>query len=240
MSGDRVASRLVPPALERKALSLVLVATGLLALLTTYIARGVGPGRLDTLVDEHLIARTRWTRHLAHAVANLGSPAGVIPLSVAAAALLLFGRRPRAAVLIVVAPAVASAVTEWVLKPLVGEKLMAGVRAGPALPSGHATGIFSVALVIVLVALTQRQPRSPGPLQWTAAVLALGVGAAVATALIAGRLHYFTATIGGGLVALVVVLAGALALDAVIDRMRWFATAGSQRLDRPRAQTWQV
>jgi undecaprenyl-diphosphatase len=105
-------------------------------------------------------------------------------------------------------PPVATALTEWVLKPLV-ERTRGGSLS---YPSGHTTGIFALAIVIVVLML--EPDRCPRPLRLLVPSAALVVATAVAIASVAAS-HYTTDVLGGVCVAVVTVLALSLIVDAV-------------------------
>ena len=140
----------------------------------------------------------------------------MVPLvAVTAAVMMLIGRR-RAALLVLIAPAAASALTEWVLKPLVQRVFLSARTHGLAFPSGHSTATFSLAFAIAAVALAHRHPRRPTGGQWAIAMAAVGVAVSVALALVIARWHYPTDTVGGALVALCTVIAVALGIDTAL------------------------
>jgi len=197
-----------------------LVATALLTALSLDVSHRVGPGTVDSLIGDKIVAQTPSGYDLAHDIASLGGPGPVVLIAFALTAVLWYYHRYRAAVLVVVAPAVASAITEWVLKPLVQRIFVAGPIHGVGFPSGHTTGIFSVAFAVVLITLTWHSPRRPSPSQWAISAGALLVAAAVGFCLVAARFHYATDVLGGFLVALITVIAAALAIDAGAPRVQ--------------------
>lgn len=184
------------------------------AVLAAAYAGTSSAGRVDDRVDGWLI------RHLAHHVglvragADLGSP---VPVAVATALLVLglvrLGRG-RGALLAALSAAVASAVTELVLKPLIGRTHSGGV----SFPSGHATGLGAVLVVVVVLALDRRPPRLPTWAQLVVALCAAVLAAAGCAALVAAQYHYASDTLGGIGVALATVLLLALGIDAWFDR----------------------
>jgi undecaprenyl-diphosphatase len=128
-------------------------------------------------------------------------------------AVLVILRRKRVAVLAAIAAPVASALTEWVLKPLV-ERTRGGSLS---YPSGHTTGIFALAMVMVVLML---QPdRCSRPVRLLVPSAALLVATAVAIASVAAS-HYTTDVLGGVCVSVAVVLGLSLLVDAVASTRR--------------------
>jgi undecaprenyl-diphosphatase len=127
-------------------------------------------------------------------------------LLIAAAA--IWRRRWDLAAVILVAPALASITTEWLLKPLVGRT----IAVGWCYPSGHMTGITAASVVLFLVnrnhlTSTLRQSAGVG--------LAMVVPLAMAVSLVGLGVHYPTDTIGGGCLALATTLLVAALYDAL-------------------------
>jgi membrane-associated phospholipid phosphatase len=173
------------------------------------------PGRVDTRIDEHLVAALGHNRTLVHRLMFIGQPSTVIVATIVLFLGLLILRRPRAAALAAFAPAIAGAITDWVLKPLVGRTF----NGAYAFPSGHTTGAFTIAFVLVVVLCDRRRPRLPLALSLLLAIAAVLVAGCVAIAMIAGRWHYATDTIGGFCVALATVLAVSIVIDSVSRRL---------------------
>lgn len=215
---DSARRRLVPARLVRPLAIAAVAALAMLIALSLDVAHRVGPGTLDRLVGDRIIAQTASGYDLAHQVAGLGGPVPVVIAAFGLTAVLWYQRRYRAALLIVLAPAVASAITEWILKPLVKRIFVDGPIHGVGFPSGHTTGIFSLAFALVLISLTWHWPARPNPMQWTVSAAALLVAGAVAFSLISARFHYATDVLGGFLVALITVIGIALGIDVAVPR----------------------
>lgn len=142
------------------------------------------------------------------------------PLSVSLVGLVVLGallaRSWRVAVWAVSTPLVALGLTEVVLKPLVHRQLGHGPD-GLAFPSGHATGLASALLLLVVLVV-----RAPWP-GWArlACVVVLGTWyLAGCLGLVRNFLHYTSDTVGGFLVAIVCVVGGALVVDVLWSRLR--------------------
>jgi membrane-associated phospholipid phosphatase len=174
----------------------------------------VESGRIDSAVDTRVFRHLGTHRQFLHQLVHVGDPTTIGLLSAALTVGFLLARHWRAAVLAALAPVLAGVMTDVVLKPLIDRRI-----GGPYLsfPSGHTTGAFAIALVATVVLLEPGQPRLRRTARALLAVVALGVAAAVALALVALRVHYTTDTIGGVGVALGVVLGIALLVDAAAD-----------------------
>lgn len=206
------ARRLVSPRLRPAAVIVACVCAAITAVLGARYAGGSYAGGVDRAVDRRLTSRLSGHHQLTDAVVNIGSPVAVAVLTVLLVLTLLYLRRPRAALLAALAPPVASAITEWALKPLVERD-----RGGSwSYPSGHTTGIFAVSLVVVLLVFGQT-PRLPVAARLVLSAGPLAVATGVALASIAAGNHYATDTVGGACVALATVLILSLLVDAAAD-----------------------
>lgn len=211
---DSPPRRLVAPGLAPGAIAAALVAAVVTSGLGARYADASRAGRIDSAVDPRLVRWFANYRSYVHIVEASGRPAVVAVLTVALVVTFCVLGRRRGAVLAAVAPPVASMITELVLKPLVER-----TRSGEfSFPSGHATGIFAVALVIAIVALDRRRPCLSTLASVLMSVFVLGVATAVAAASIAVQDHFATDTLGGACVALASVLLLSVAIDALADR----------------------
>lgn len=142
-----------------------------------------------------------------------GEPVGAGLLVAALITLCLVLRHRRAAVLAVLGPGMAVAVTT-LLKPVVGRTIN-----GPHLsyPSGHTAVVTAMVLVFVFVLVDRLRLR---PAAATAVVLytAITAGAAEAWAQYGMVVHYPTDTLGGFCVAMAVVPTTAWVIDRVTRR----------------------
>ena len=189
------------------------VCAAITAVLGAWYAGGSYAGGVDRAVDPRLTSKLSGHHQLTDAVVNIGSPVAVAVLTVLLLLTLLYLRRPRAALLAALAPPVASAITEWVLKPLVERN-----RGGSwSYPSGHTTGVFAVAVVVVVLMLDRMPPRLPVAVRLAVSAGALAVATGVALASVASGNHYATDTLGGACVAGATVLILSLIVDAVAD-----------------------
>jgi membrane-associated phospholipid phosphatase len=205
----RLVSRRLYPAVVGGVLIAAALATGL----GVDYSAGSWAERIDRAVDGRLVARFSDHVGLARGLADLGGPGPVLlAVSALVIAMLALGRL-RGALLAAIAPAVATLITEAILKPLVGR-----IQLGQAYPSGHATGFCAVAFVVVVLALDQRPGRLPRPVQLIVCSGALLLVGCVCIALVAAHYHFATDVIGGVCVALVTVLTLAVVIDGVADR----------------------
>jgi membrane-associated phospholipid phosphatase len=174
------------------------------------------PGRFDRAVDGWLIAHFDHDVGLVHALADFGNAVPMIVTVLVLAGALRWLGRPLGALLAVGAPAVAIAVTEWILKPV-----SRAHGSGPSFPSGHATVFCAVVFVVIVVVVDQSPPRLTRSIQAVVVLAAAGLAGCVMAALVAAQYHYATDVLGGACVALVVVLGLAFMIDWCADsRMR--------------------
>jgi undecaprenyl-diphosphatase len=214
---ERTERELLPPS-GRPLAARAAVAAGLVVLvLGAVFWHGTAPSAVDRAVARPL---TDYYGH-GHAVAvlhwaDLGSPGPTFVLAGLVLVLGLARRRVRGTLLLLLALGIASGVTEYVLKPLV-HRTKDGVLA---YPSGHSTGVFTLAFVVAILLIGPRRSSTGAVVRVLAAVASVVMAVVVAAALVASDFHYATDTVGGAGVALASVLSVSLALDALIDRRR--------------------
>ncbi|MFC8427087.1 phosphatase PAP2 family protein [Streptomyces sp. NPDC057253] len=212
----RPTTAVLPPS-QRARLGLVAVLAALVvAGLAVLYAGHSQPGR----VDSWLVAPTADSvrpplRYVAETLDFLGEPAGSALVIVAAVAVCLLLRRPRAAVLMPAGVGVAVG-TATLLKHLVGRTIH-----GPdnlSYPSGHTAYFTALAFVAALLA-TDR--LGLGGTAGTSLVLtaALVAGAAMGWAQVALGAHYPTDVLGGWCTALAVLPPTAWLVDRAADRL---------------------
>src|SRR5215472_4140529 len=201
---------LLPPALRRAA---ALVATGCVAVTASLglaFAGQARPDGLDAAVDAHVHSGLAQYQEQLRLLTKLG---GQVPIAVLTTALILAcltTRRWRGAALAGLAVPGAVALTEYVLKPLVGRTILSGYDC---FPSGHTTALVALAATCAVLLAGPARPRLPGAVRL---LLILGpalAAAAVATAMVARGYHYFTDTVAGTAVAIGTVLLTALLID---------------------------
>lgn len=217
-TGTRARARpgaLVPTGLVRPAARIAVAAGLLLVILGGVFWHGTAPSAPDRAVARPLIGYAGRGHELAVLrLADLGSPVPVLFLTVCVGVLALARRRLRAVALLMLALPLASGLTEWVVKPLV-HRTKDGVLA---FPSGHAAGVFTLALVTVLVLLGPRCGAVGAAVRAVTGAGAVLLAVAVSAALVASDFHYATDTLGGACVAVLCVVPVALGLDALAAR----------------------
>lgn len=214
--GAEPAPGLLPGPLRWPALALLAACVAVTSVLGTHVAGRGGPGRVDAAVDPRIRDVLGQFPVLLHRLPDLGN---VLPVTVMTTALILaclITRRWRGAILAAAAVPAASALTEYVLKPHVGQTLGQSL----SFPSGHATGMFALAAVCAILLLDPPGHRLPWAVRLLAALAALVLAAAVAAAMVAIGAHYFTDAVGGAAVGAGTVLACALILDQVTEALR--------------------
>jgi len=185
------------------------------AVLGIVFAHQSGPSRLDTAVYNWLDSELGDHRRALWPLHGLGGFALVTLLTFALALICLIMRRPRGAVLTVVAVVAAALATEFV-KPLVDRHFFTGL----AYPSGHTTGITSLAAVFAILLLGPLRPPLPAVIRVSLASAGALLAAAVAVALIVTNTHYFTDTVGGAGVGISAALLTALIIDRIASGPR--------------------
>jgi undecaprenyl-diphosphatase len=214
----RAVSRpLLPPALRRTA---ALVVTGCVAVTASLALAFAGQSRpdgLDAAVDAHLASGLGPYEEQLRLLAKLG---GQRPFAVLTAALILAclaTRRWRGAVLAGLAVPGAVALTEYVLKPLVGRTILSGYDC---YPSGHTTALFALAATCTVLLTGPGRPRLPRAARLLLVLGAVLIAAGVAASMVARGYHYFTDTVGGAAVGIGMVLLTALVIDWATDSLR--------------------
>jgi membrane-associated phospholipid phosphatase len=198
---------LLSPAARPLAVTAVIVCGLVTAMQGVWLRHGMETGWLDATVDAKVRSVLGGQRAL---LSVLVWPGERVPVAVMAAALVLAGiarRRYRKAALVAISIPLATAVTELVLKPLIGR-----TPWGDPFPSGHVTSITALAAA-VMVLLTGTPVRVPSPLRYAAACTALLIVAAVALGVIGANMHHLSDTVGGAAVGAGTVLLTALTLD---------------------------
>jgi len=211
---------LLPIALRRPAALLVTGCAALTASLALAFAGQARPDGLDAATDAHVRGALGRYGAQTHLLAGLGGLGPVTVLTTALVLACLATRRWRGAALAGLAVPAAVALTEYVLKPLVGRT----IRGDPCFPSGHATAMFALAAACAVLLAGPARPRLPGAVRLLLVLGAALLAAAVATAMVALGYHYFTDIVAGTAVAIGVVLLTAL----LIDRAARSPRAGSR------------
>ena len=201
---------LLPPALRRTAALVVAGCAAVTASLAMAFAGQARPDGLDAAVDAHVRSGLGQYQEQLRVLAKLG---GQVPFALLTAALILAClavRRRRGAALACLAVPGAVALTEFVLKPLVGRTIHGAYLC---FPSGHATASFALATTCAVLLARPARRRLPGAVRLLLVLSAAVVAAAVATAMVALGHHYFTDAVAGTAVGLGMVLLTALLID---------------------------
>jgi membrane-associated phospholipid phosphatase len=200
---------LLRPGMRRPAALLAagcVVVTAGLAMAFGHQAR---PGRLDAAVDTGIRRFLDSYPGPLHLLARLG---GLLPVAELTAALVLaclVTRRWRGAVLAALAVPTAVTLTEFVLKPAVGRRILGYA----SFPSGHATAMFALAAICAVLLANPPRPRLPRTVRLLLAAGAVLVAVAVPVAMVALGFHYFTDIVAGAAVGIGTVLLTALLID---------------------------
>jgi membrane-associated phospholipid phosphatase len=191
------------------------IATGCAAL-TVFLAVQVwhqsAPGWLDYAVDRTIQAHAARLTAVSAALVRLGDPRIVTLIAVAVFCTCLATRRYRAASLVAIALPVAG-LAELLLKPFIDR-----TRYGfLSFPSGHTIGVFALAVTFLVLLIGPLRPPLSAAARVLLACVALLTACAVAAALVALGMHYFTDTVGGAAASTSIVLAAALLVDRLAD-----------------------
>jgi membrane-associated phospholipid phosphatase len=164
-------------------------------------------GWVDTAIDAKVRADLGGHPLLLTVLVWPGAPVAVTAVAAALVLACFFRRRYGEAALVAISVPLATAITELVLKPLVGR-----TSWGDPFPSGHVTSVAALvtALTVLLVTTPARMPRL---LRLLLAFMGFLTAAAVAFGVIGANMHHFSDTIGGAAVGTGTVLLTALVLD---------------------------
>ena len=205
---------LVPGPLRWPAVALLAVCVAVTAMLAVrFVGYGL-PGWLDTTFDPRIQAHMARFPVLLNWLPSFGTLGPVAAMTLALALTCSAVRRWSGAVLAVAAVPIAVGLTEYMLKPSIGEAI------GQGFPSGHATSMFALAAASAVLLAGAPRGRVPGGVRLLLALMALGLATFVAAAMVANGAHVFTDAVGGAAVGIAVVLACALTLDLVASWWR--------------------
>ena len=171
------------------------------------------PGWLDATFDPRFQAQQGRFPVLLDWLPHLGQLKAVTAMTFALLLACAITRRWRGAALAFVAVPTAIGLTEYVLKPSIGEAI------GQGFPSGHATSMFALAASFAVL-LANPPRRVPAGIRLLLVLLAVLMATAVAAAMVAIGAHTFSDAVGGAAVGVGVVLACALTLDALGSLLR--------------------
>ena len=199
---------LVPESLRRPAVALMAACVAVIAATGVRVSGYGLPAWLDATFDPRFQALQGRVPVLLDWLPRFGE---LKPVTVMTFTLILacaVTRRWRGAVLTALAVPIAIGLTDYVLKPTVGEAI------GQAFPSGHATSSFALAASFAVL-LANPPRRVPSGARLLLALVAFLLATAVAAAMVAIGAHTFSDAVGGAAVGTGVVLACALTLDAL-------------------------
>jgi len=211
-TGQSAARPLLPAAARPLAMAMVVACVLVVAVQAVWLRHGMETGWVDTAVDAKVVASLGGHPMLLAALVWPGEP---VPAAAMAAALVLaciLRRRYGQAALVAISLPLATALTEVVLKPLIGR-----TSWGNPFPSGHVTRVaaLATALAVLLAMMPATVPRL---LRRVLAVTAFLIAAAVAFGVIGANMHHFSDTVGGAAVGTGTVLMIGLILDLLTAR----------------------
>jgi membrane-associated phospholipid phosphatase len=210
-SPSRSASRpLLPIAARRLAVITVAVCVLVIAIQAVWIRHGMETSWMDTAIDGKIEAALGGHPRLLAVLVWPGEPVPFTAMTAALALVCVLQRQYEGAALVAISVPLATAVTELVLKPLIG-----GTSWGNPFPSGHVTSVFALA-----TALTVLLARVPRLLRLVLAGTAFLVAGATAIGVVGAHMHHFSDTIGGAAVGIGTVLLTALILDLLFSARR--------------------
>lgn len=200
---------MLPPGTYRLAALLV---AGCVAV-TTWLALAFGhqarADRFDAVVDARIRGALASYQGPLHLLTLLGGQLSVAELTAALVLACLVTRWWRGAALAGLAVPAAVALTELVLKPLVGRS----IGGYPSFPSGHATAMFALAATCAVLLANPPRPRLPRAVRLLLLAGAVLVAATVPVGMVALGFHYFTDIVAGTAVGTGTVLLIALLID---------------------------
>jgi len=206
--------QLVPGSLRRPAIALLAACVALMAV-TGVRFPGYGlPGWLDATFGPRVQTQLGQLPVLLTWLPDVGTRQPVAAMTFALILACAVTRRWRGAVLAVAAVPIAIGLTEYVLKPSIGEAI------GQAFPSGHATSMFALATSCAVLLANPPRRRLPDSVRLLLALMAVLLAVGVASAMVANAEHSFTDAVAGAAVGTGVVLACALTLDALGTLLR--------------------
>jgi membrane-associated phospholipid phosphatase len=200
--------QLVPGSLRRTAVVLLAACVAAMAVAGVRVPGYGLPGWLDATFDPRLISYLGRYSVALNWLPHLGGQKFVAAMTLALMLACALTRRWRGVVLMIAAVPIAVGLTEYVLKPTVGDAI------GQAFPSGHATSSFALAACFAVL-LANPPLRVPARVRLLLVLVAFLLAAAVAVAMVAKQAHSLTDALGGAAVGTGVVLGCALTLDAL-------------------------
>ena len=211
---EPVPQQVLPRRLRLPAAALLAACVAVTAVVGVYLTGRSRPGWLDSAIDPRIQAELGRFPTLLSWLPDFGTLKPVMLMTLALVCACVATRRWSGAVLAAVAAPAATGLTEYVLKPSIGQAI------GQGFPSGHATSMFALAATCAVLLVDPLGRRVPGVIRLLLVLMALLLAAAVAAAMVAIGAHNFTDAVAGAAVGTGVVLACALILDLVMSRAR--------------------
>lgn len=225
-SPARFAGRpLLPAAARPSAVAIVVTCVLVLTVQGVWIRHGMETSWVDTTVDAKVVAALGGHPVLLAVLVWPGEPVPFTGIAAALALACVLRRRYEGAVLVAISVPLAVAITELVLKSVIG-----GTSWGNPFPSGHVTSV--AALATALTVLLARVPRRLCLVLVCTAFLMTG---AVAVGVIGAQMHHFSDTVGGAAVGIGVVLATALTVSSTCSSAHRIGRACGLSECQPRA-----
>jgi membrane-associated phospholipid phosphatase len=215
MGRGRAAARpLLSAAARLPAAAIVAICVLVTAVQAVWLRHGMETGWVDTAVDAKVRAALGGHPALLAVLVWPGGPVVVTAMAAAVVLACVLRRQYGEAAFVAISVPLAAAITELVLKPLIGR-----TSWGDPFPSGHVTSV--AALATALTVLLARTPtRAPGPFCLALACTAFLVTAAVALGVIGANMHHLSDTVGGAAVGTGTVLLIVLVLDTLSQKWR--------------------
>jgi membrane-associated phospholipid phosphatase len=210
--GRSAARQLLPPAARPLVVAVAAVCVLVIAVQGVWLRHGMETGWVDTVVDAKVRASLGGYPVLLAVLVWPGAPVAVTAMATALALVCLFRRRYGEAALVAISVPLATAITELVLKPLIGR-----TSWGDPFPSGHVTSVVALATALTLL-LATTPARMPSLLRPVLACMGFLIAAAVVFGVIGANMHHFSDTVGGAAVGAGTVLLTALILDVLSRR----------------------
>ena|SRR5690242_7224289 len=205
--GRSAARPLLPGAGRPLAVAIVVVCMLVMAVQAVWLRHGMETGWLNQAIDARVQASLAGHPRLLAVLVWPGDPMPATAMAAALALACILRRHYRGAALVAISMPLAAALTELVLKPLIG-----WTPWGNPFPSGHVTTVAALATALTVL-LASTPARTPPLLRLAVAFTAFLMTAAVAVGVIGANMHHFTDTVGGAAVGTGTVLVTALILD---------------------------
>lgn len=205
--GQSATRQLLPAAARPLAVAVAAVCVLVMAVQGVWLRHGMETGWLDTAVDAKVRAGLGGHPLVLAVLVWPGAPVAVTAMAAALVLACLFRRRYGEAALVAISVPLATAITELVLKPLIGR-----TPWGDPFPSGHVTSVVALATALILLIATT-PARMPRLLRLVLACTGLLIAVAVVFGVIGANMHHFSDTVGGADVGIGTVLLTALVLD---------------------------